>query len=180
MKKSAQVALGGLSAALCIILMFMTGLMPFMTFALPAISGALLLCVLIENGIGTALIVYCAVSLLSLLVVPDREAAIMFIAFFGYYPILKPSLERRIKLRPVLVLVKFAIFNAAVVAAYSAIIYILQIPDILEEIGPLGKYTTAVMLGLGNIVFAVYDFTLTQLSDIYIGWFRPKILRKMR
>lgn len=180
MKKSTQVALGGLSAALCIMLMFMTGMIPFMTYALPAVSGVILICVLLENGTGTALLVYCTVSLLSLLVVPDREAAIMFIAFFGYYPILKPALERTVKIRPIRFVLKLALFNTAIILAYQAIIYILQIPDILEEFGDFGKYSVPIILGLGNIVFIIYDFALTQLIDIYIMWFRPRILRKIR
>ena len=42
-----------------------------------------------------ALIVYVAVSILSIFMTPDREAAIMFICFFGHYPIIKGIIERR-------------------------------------------------------------------------------------
>ena len=41
-KKSTQVALGGLAAALCTLLMFLTGMIPFATYALPAAAGIVL------------------------------------------------------------------------------------------------------------------------------------------
>ena len=86
MKKSKQVAAGGIAASLCLLLMFLTGLFPFATYALPAMAGTLLIVVVIELGRPTATMVYAAVSLLSLLITPDKEAALMFVVFFGYYP----------------------------------------------------------------------------------------------
>lgn len=177
-KKSTQVALGGLSAALCLILMFMTGMIPFATYALPAAAGIVLIIVSIENGPKTAAIVYVAVSLLSIFIVPDREAAVMFIFFFGYYPILKPILE---KLKPWIFneIIKLIIFNASMVVGYLFIIYVLGIPDILSDFGDFGKYSALIILGMGNIVFFVYDFALTNLTYVYIHRFRPKILKRM-
>ena len=83
-RKSTQVAIGGVAAALCLILMFCTGLVPFATYALPALSGVVLIAVVAEMGWRTAMVVYAAVALLSVGIVPDREAAMLFIFFFGY------------------------------------------------------------------------------------------------
>ena len=77
MKKSTQVALGGLSSALCLLLMFMTGLIPFSSYIFPALAGIVLISVREENGLKTALLVYAATSLLALLIIPDREAVMM-------------------------------------------------------------------------------------------------------
>ena len=93
-KRSAQVALCGMMAALCMLLMFMTGLIPFATYAIPALAGILMIVIVVETNAKWALLVYIAVSLLSIFITPDREAAMMFIAFFGHYPILKLYLER--------------------------------------------------------------------------------------
>ena len=56
-KKSTQVALGGLAAALCTLLMFLTGMIPFATYALPAAAGIVLVAVVVENGASTAALV---------------------------------------------------------------------------------------------------------------------------
>lgn len=176
-KKSTQVALGGLAAALCLLLMFLTGVFPFATYALPALAGMVLIAIVQENGYKAAVTVYAAVSLLSVFIVPDRQAAILFIAFFGYYPILKGKLERL----PAILrwLLKFFFFNVAVVAGYLVIIYLFGIDEILEEVGPLGEYSLLVTLLAGNLVFLVYDYALRNIVQIYVQWFRPKILRKI-
>ena len=178
-KKSTQVALGGLASALCLLLMFMTGMIPFATYALPAAAGIVLIAVVRENGRKAATLVYTTVSLLSIFVVPDREAALLFIFFFGYYPILKGIMER-IHFKPVVLVLKFLLFNVAVVAAYWVIVNVLGIPDIMESFGDFGKYSALVILGMGNVVFAVYDFALSNLVWAYENWFRPKVLRKMK
>ena len=51
-------------------------------------------------------------------------------------------------------------------------------PDILTEFGDFGKYSVYIMLGLGNVLFFVYDFALTQIMNVYIYIFRPKFLRR--
>ena len=63
--------------------------------------------------------------------------------------------------------------------SYLIIIYVLGIPDILESFGDFGKYSALVLLGMGNVVFAVYDFALSNIVDVYHCWFRPKFLRKL-
>ena len=178
MKKSTQVAVGGLASALCLLLMFLTGMIPFTTYALPAMAGIVLIAVVIENSTQTAALVYVSVSLISLFLSPDKEAALMFLCFFGYYPVIKAKLEQ---IRPKLLelLAKYGIFNLAIIATYWVIIYVLGLPDILEELGELGKYSIAILLGMGNLVFFLYDRALTNWVTFYVRWFRVKVLRKI-
>ena len=63
-------------------------------------------------------------------------------------------------------------------AAYLIIIFVFQMPDILTEFGDFGKNTVWITLGLGNILFFVYDFALTQIMNVYVYIFRPKFLRR--
>lgn len=170
--------MGGLAAALSLLLMFMTGMIPFGEFALPAFAGLVLIAVVVENGAATAVLVYVAVSLLSVFLVPVKEAALLFIFFFGYYPILQTRLQR-IRPRPVRGVLKFAVFNVAVIAAYAVVINLLGISEVLDEFGSFGKYSALVLLFLGNVFFAVYDFTVDNLHYVYINWFRPKFLRRV-
>lgn len=175
-RRSAQIALGGIFSALCLLLMFMTGLVPFATYALPALAGAMLVAVVVEIGPKMALLVYISVSILSVFVVPDREAAMMFIAFFGYYPILKEKLEL-IKTRTLEWLVKLGIFNLMIVGAYAAMTFLFGFPSMIDEMGEFGRYSALILLGFGNIVFLLYDFALTRYISVYIKWFRPKFMR---
>ena len=110
MSKSKQVAAGGIASSLCLLLMFLTGIFPFATYALPAMAGSLLVVVVLELNRATAVMVYISVSLLSLFIAPDKEAALIFIFFFGYYPILKGLIEQ-IRIRPLELAIKYALFN---------------------------------------------------------------------
>ena len=178
-RKSTQVALGGLSASLCLVFMMLTAMIPFATFALPALAGMVLISVVVELGYSSAILVYVATSLLSLIIVPDKEAAIMFVAFFGYYPILKGKLDG-IRSKILALISKLAVFNCSVVAAYWLLIHLFGIDDVLEEVGPFGRYSVLVLLLLGNVVFLVYDFATTQIAQAYLHVFRPRFLRKFR
>jgi hypothetical protein len=165
-KKSGQVALGGIATGMCIALMFATGMIPFSYYALPALAGLVLIAVREENGLSTALIVFAAVSLLSVFVVPIKEAALLFIAFFGYYPILQETFA---KIRPKALswVVRLVIFNAAVVAAYWVIVNVFGITEILEEFGDFGKYSVLVLLAFANVFFVIYDGAVKNITLSY-------------
>ena len=98
-KKSKFIAFGGMIAALSICLMMLTGVISVLVYSTPIIVGLFLILMVVAMGKKWAFAVYIAVSVLSLLFVAQKESAIIYVAFFGYYPILKPVLES-IKSRP--------------------------------------------------------------------------------
>lgn len=171
---SFKVAFGGVISALSIVLMFMTGVIATLTYAIPAICGALLILIVIEISPKFASAVYVAVSILSLLVVADKEAAVMYAMFFGYYPILKGFIEK--KLNGIYAwIVKYVVFNVAVVSAYFIVSKVFMIT--FEDIEFLGKFALPLLLVICNIVFAVYDIALTRLLSTYIYNWRKYIKR---
>jgi len=174
-KKSSQIAVGGVFSALCLTLMFLTGVLPFLTYAVPMLAGAALVAVVVENGRKTAVLVYVAVSLLSLLIVADKQAVMLYIAFFGYYPILKQSLDKRKILGYA---VKFGLFNLTMVGGYYLLIYVLALPDLVSEMGDLGRWGSLLFLLTGNLLLLVFDWVLTKYTALYIRWFRPTFLRR--
>ena len=108
-------------------------------------------------------------------VVPDREAAIMYIFVFGYYSIIKSGLDK-IRPKPLSYIVKLIIFNISAVMGYLIVIYVLGIPDVLSE---FGRYSALILLGCGNIVFLIYDFLIGNLFKFYVNVFRVKYLSRM-
>ncbi len=163
-RQSTKVALCGIISSVSVVLMFMTGLVPFLTYTLPAVSGALLAIIVIEINKKWATGAYIAISLLSLLIVADKEAAMFFVAFFGYYPIIKEVIEN--KLPKILEwVVKLLLFNVAAVAAYAVIIYVFGIP--FDELEEYGKYSVLILLAMGNVIFVLYDYCMTSLITLY-------------
>ena len=110
---------------------------------------------------------------------PNKEAAVLFAGFFGYYPILKGVLER-IKRRQLEWILKILVFNMAVVLSYLAVVYLFGITEVLEDFGAFGKWGIAAFWLAGNSVFVLYDIVLTRLIGMYFHYFKPKFLKKLK
>lgn len=178
MKNSSKTAMGGMIAALSLVIMLLTAVIPYLQYALPAMSGALLIVMVIEISKSWALCSYVAVSILSFLILPNKEAAMVYFAFFGCYPILKPVLESKIKNNIICWIAKALFFNAAAIAAYSVIIYVFGIP--LDETEEFGKWAVPILLGLGNVMFVLYDICITRLVTIYLRRWQKKFRKLFR
>ena len=171
---SFKVALGGVIAALSLLLMILAGVTSTLVYAIPMITGALLMMLVVEFGQGFASLIYVAVSIISLLILGNKEAAIMYIGFFGYYPILKSILEKHLK-GFVCWIVKYLIFNVAMVASYFIVTKIFMIS--FDDVESFGKFALPLLLFVGNIVFAMYDIVLTRLVTIYLYRWRKNVKR---
>lgn len=163
--RSFKVALGGIIASLSIVLMLLTGLIPVLTYAVPAICGALLMMLVIELGPKFALSVYAAVAILSMLMVADKEAAVMYAAFFGYYPVLKGFLEKHLK-KILCWIMKYIVFNITMIVSYFIVSRVLGIT--FSDMDSFGEFAMPILLAAGNVVFALYDVALTRLVTAYL------------
>ena len=92
-RKSWAMAYCGMAAALSVALMLLGAVVPVLMFIAPAVASLLIATVCVECGKTMALTAYGAVSLLSLLFVPDKEVALVFVFLLGYYPLVKPRFE---------------------------------------------------------------------------------------
>lgn len=178
-KTSYKVALGGVVSALCLTLMFLTGVFPILSMAIPIYAGALMIIVATEVSTSWAFAAFFAVSLLSLFLTPDKEATTLFIMFFGYYPIISPKLDK-IKLLLLCTLCKFGIFNAAMIIWYKLITLIMGVYDFFGDFSFLGKYAVVGVMVFINLVFILYDYTIQMIRDVYIKWFRPTYFGKKK
>ncbi len=177
-KLSFKITLGGIVAAMSLIFMFFTGVMPIMAYTLPALAGAFLIVIVIENGKKWALLTYITVSILSFFMTPDKEAALLFTVFLGYYPIIKSSLEK-LKSRLFEWLLKLACFNLSIFITYEITISIFGFKRFLDEFNEFGKYSIPVFIIAANIAFILYDIALTGVISTYINTFRPKIMKRL-
>ena len=88
-KVSYKVALGGVVAALCLLLMFLTAVIPPLSITLPLFAGMLIFVVAIEISSSWAFVTYAVVAILAFFVTPDKDAWLFFTFLFGYYPVAK-------------------------------------------------------------------------------------------
>ena len=155
-RNSAQkIALGGLMAALAIVIMCLGGLIPFATFVCPMLCCMITKLVLSMCGKRIAWAWYGAVAILSVLMEPDKEAAAVFV-FLGYYPIVKPWMDKQ----RLSWLWKGLLFNCAILLMYWLLIHILGLSEIANDYEEAGTVMTIVMLLLGNVTFFMLDLVL--------------------
>lgn len=172
-----KVALGGICSAVCLLAMFCSGFLPMLGYTIPTFAGFMMVVMIVETDKNWAIATYCAVSLLCIFVTPNYESTLLFILFMGYYPIMKFYLDQK-KNKLLVRAVKFAVFNAAVILFYLAFKFIFTAVDMLEGMEMFGRYAVLVLWLFANLFFLIYDYALTQLINIYVNWFRKKILRR--
>lgn len=171
MNRTKKIAFCGIITALCVVLMFLTTVIPVGTYALSAVAGAILVLVVIECGAGFAFSVFAAVSILSILLVPDKVCVLSFIAFMGHYPIIKRYIER-INKRWIEYVVKLFVVNLAIAASVAVAICFMNVPvDLLYRWGYIAIF---VALAAADTVFLVYDVALTNIISAYIHKYRKK------
>lgn len=178
MKSTFKIALGGVMAAFCVVLMFLTAIVPIGSFALPCIAGIILLVVSYEVGLRWAVLIYAAVALLSVLFVADKEAALLFTAFLGYYPMFKEFIDKKLRNRLLLYTIKILLFTFCAVTGFIVGIYVLGIPK--EEFQLNGVYLPWVFLLIGEAAFLIYEICLSRIRIIYLTNFRERLFHRLK
>ncbi len=176
-KLSFKVAIGGVIAALSLLLMLVAGVTTSLVYAIPMITGAFLMALVIEFGARFATLEYVAISIASMLLLGNKEAAIMYVAFFGYYPIIKSFIEKNLK-KSIGWITKYLIFNVSMVVAYFVVSNIFMIT--FDDLEGFGRYAMPVLLLIGNILFVLYDIMLTRLVTLYIYKWQKYVKRMFK
>ena len=111
--------------------------------------------------------------LLSLLLAPEKESAILFIAF-GYYPMLKRPIGH-LRSRVIKWIVKLVYVNAVLCAAYGLMIFVFRMASVSAEFREYTSIMLAVLIALANLTFVIYDFLIDRLEILYCVKLRPKL-----
>ena len=171
--QSGKMAFSGLMAALSVALMLTGGLIPIATYCAPMICGILLLPLILEFGRKTAWTAYAAVALITLVLGIDKEAAFFYL-FLGFYPIVKWDVDK-IKSKPLRLVTKLVIFNAAVALMYTVLGFVLNMTVLVEEFTEMGSLLLIAFVVLFNLCMLLYDKLLTPMAILYLKKLRPKL-----
>ena len=175
MKQTVKITFCGIIAALSAVFMLLS-YFPYLTYAVPAVAGLLIMITVIEAGYKWALGAYIAASVLVFLFA-EPEGKLLYICFFGYYPILKAVFDRR-KSRITEWVLKLAVFNAAIITVYFVLARAFGVS--VEEFGEFGKYSEYIFLLLGNAVFVFYDIAVSRRAAVDMHMRHPRGQRILR
>lgn len=167
MRASKTMAVCGMMTALGIVLLVLGAALEIGMYAEPMLAG---LCLLPLGGIcgkKHQMLVWLATGLLGLILVPNVEEVLMYLALFGFYPIVRPWFQRQ---KPWLrFLWKMLYFNAVTLVVQWLVLWIL-VPE------PMGIGLGVVLLLLGNAVFLLYDLLLPR-AERKLGYLLRNILK---
>ncbi len=147
-----KTALGGVLGALAVVIMILGGALGIGTYAAPVLCCMVLEIVRRNCGKRMTWAWYMAVSILGLLLCPDKEAAAVF-CFLGPYPLLKPFFDRL----PLSAAWKLAYFNAVVLILYWLLMNLLGMKELQAEFTEMGAGLLIALLVLGNLTFFLLD-----------------------
>lgn len=162
-------------SALAVVLM-LGAYFPYLTYTIPAFAGLCIMVAFLELGYKWALLSYITSAVLTVLLC-EPEAMLMYVFIFGYYPILKALIER-IKKPFIEWPIKMLLFNAVVITVYAFIAELFGV-HITDDF-TIGKYTEYIVLALGNVVFVVYDITVSKMAAFYFFSIQPKIRKLLK
>ena len=152
-----KMAVGGMLAALAVVLMSLGGLIPMATYVCPMLAMLILQLVLQLCGRRIGWAWYGAVAILSVLLGPDKEGAAVFV-FLGYYPLVKPLLDRtRLKW-----IWKLVLFNTATVVMYWLLMHLFGMAQLASEFAGMGYVMLGLTLVMGNVTFLLIDRILER------------------
>lgn len=154
--KAGRTALAGVLAAGSLALLWVTCLSPTGRLGLNAAAGLFPMAAVMAAGRSAGYLCWAASGVLGLILLPDKGTALMYLLFFGLYPVLKSWFEGR-RSQTLAWLLKFGYFNL-VLAVFCLILRALFFSALPAWLGR-GKLLWIV----SNAVFLVYDIGLSRL-----------------
>lgn len=154
---SKRMAVCGISAALGVVVMLLGTIGGLGMYMSPMLVGLGLIPIGNEYGKKYQLLLWISISLLSMMMVPSLEQNLMFLCLLGWYPALRPTLQKlpRFLRLPV----KILLFNVIVIPLEYLLMTIL-VPD------PTATPFVLLLLLMGNVIFVLYDAAVPSFERI--------------
>lgn len=154
--KAGRTALVGVLSAGSLALLWVTCLSPTGRLGLNAAAGLFPVAAVMAAGRSAGYLCWAVSGLLGLILLPDKGVALMYLLFFGLYPVLKSRFEGS-RHQALAWLLKFVYFNIilAIFCFVLRALFFASIPAWLSE--------RHVLWIVGNVVFLVYDIGLSRL-----------------
>lgn len=163
----------GVMSAVSVVILLLAGILPTLSYALTALAGISLTLLVMEFGEKYAVMSYIAIALISMLLLPDKEPALLFTLILGWYPIGKARFER---IKPVWLeyLAKIAVFSILCVAFYYVTVWLFM-PGAEFEGSFWEKYGLPLTFAAALAAFVLYDIALSKMITLYVQKYQQKL-----
>ncbi len=164
-RKNRAIAFTGILTALCVVFLYLGSIIDVLDYTVSALCGILVTFAIVEYGNRAGIAVWLGSSFLALLFLPSKFSSLLFIAFCGWYSLVKKVFERKPPF--ICILLKFITFNLA----------LFVIAFITLKLFAVESVTLPVIIGVGllsNATFFIYDTLITRLIYLYVIKWRQK------
>lgn len=163
--RTRKIAVSAMMSALGVVVMALGSVIEVMDLTAVAIASFFVFFAVIEMGECFPYMIYAVTGVLSLMLLPDKFAAVCYLLFGGIYPVLKRYFEMLHKI-PSWIL-KFVYFNIILTAVIWLSLKVLKTDP--DEMG-----FSAVLYLLGNVTFFMYDIAVTKIITLYLMKLRDR------
>ena len=162
MKNSKVIAYSGVATALSVVMLFLGSIVWVLGYTMPLVASLIMIVLLESVSKKSALLTFVSTSVIYFILLNDKEFVLLYVLFFGYYPLIRDKLN---DIKPIFLsyLLKFVSFNAAMVLTQVLCVYVFGIP--FDDM--LGKWGIVVFAFCLNLVFVVFDKLYTLLLRLY-------------
>ncbi len=175
MNKTKRLTLAAVASALAVTVLYIGSLVEVLDLtAIYAASLCVAFCV-VELGNPWQWLVYLTSSVLAVLLVPNKFAALEYALVVGHLPIFKLYFEKLWK--PLAFFLKFLTFNLLYTGVLLLTLFVFDVPMEGELFGvELAEEVALVILyAMGNLAFLLYDYLLTKLAILYHLKYRSRV-----
>lgn len=164
--RTRRMTMGAMFVALGVILLWVGAVVEVLDLSLAAIASLLTVLGVIEYGGAFPWLVWLGTSTLSLLLLPSKFPALLYLLFAGVYPMAKAIFERRHYI--IAWVLKLSFFNTGLLLLIAICTWVLKLPD-------TGLGFTVAVFAVANLTFVIYDIALGRLILLYMFKLRPRL-----
>ena len=166
-KTTRRLTVSAILAALGVVLLMLGSLVQVLDLSMAAIASLTVVFAVIEIRGKYPLLIYVVTSLLSLLLLPVKTAALIYFLFAGYYPMVKEILEKKLP-KGVAFAVKILLFCVG-----GALALLAAEKLFLMDLSLLWANWWYLLLLVP--IFLLYDIALTRLISAYVYRWRARL-----
>ncbi len=163
-KNSKKISFCALFSALGVVIMYIGAVLEVLDISMACIASMICIMAVMEIGGAYPWLIYAVTGALSALLLPQKFAALIYIFFAGYYPMLKCGIER-LNSRIAEWVIKILVFNVSM-----GLMVMLSLL-VLSPGGMTRPYIIA-LFAIGNVTFVAYDIALSMLVRLYLFKYR--------
>lgn len=152
---ASKMAFAGMLTAVAVVIMSLGSLIPVNTYVCPVLCILIIRLVIDRCGRKMAWCGYLATAILSLLLAPDREAALVYLCM-GYYPLIRHWFQR-IPVKALAMVAKVLYFSAAGALSYGILMLLMGVEAVLGELQGGGGWLLAVTVVMWDVLFLLVD-----------------------